>query len=189
MEQKREIDGVGAAALIGFATLLAFNQVVIKVTGGGFGPVFQAGARSALGLLVLLVWIRWRRVDLKVTRAAFGWGVALGLIFAFEFICLYLALDRTTVSRASVIFYSMPVWLGLAAHLWLPGERLSGLRALGLMMAMAGVALALMVRGSGPGSLSGDLMALVAAMSWAAIALMVRMTPLSRVALLATFGR
>lgn len=182
MEERRAIDGFGAAALIGFASVLAFNQVVIKVTGGGFNPVFQAGLRSAGGLVVLLVWIRLRGVPVAVPRPAIFWGVVSGLLFSFEFICLFVALDLTTVSRASVIFYSMPVWLGLAAHFWLPGERLSGLRALGMGLAMAGVAVALLDRADGEASLAGDLLALVATLGWAAIALVVRVTPQSRIA-------
>jgi len=47
MEKKTQIDLFGAVALSSFALLLAFNQVVIKVTNGGLQPVFFAGVRSA----------------------------------------------------------------------------------------------------------------------------------------------
>ncbi|TDK51977.1 DMT family transporter [Antarcticimicrobium luteum] len=181
MEEKRAIDTYGAAALTGFALLLAFNQVVIKITGDGFAPVFQAGLRSAGAVLVLLIWMRVRGLPLTLPRRAVPWAVLSGLVFAFEFTCLYIALDHTTVARASIIFYSMPVWLGLAAHLWLPGERITGLRALGMALAMAGVALALADRSNGQASLLGDLLALIAALGWASIILLMRMTPLSLV--------
>lgn len=181
MEEKRAIDPAGAAALTGFALLLAFNQVVIKLTGGGFAPVFQAGLRSAGAILVLLIWMRARGLPLTVPREALVWGILSGLLFAFEFTCLYISLDLTTVARASIIFYSMPVWLGLAAHLWLPGERITGLRALGMALAMGGVALALADRSNGAASLMGDLLALIAALGWAGIILLMRLTPLSRV--------
>jgi len=181
MEEKRGIDGFGAAALIGFAILLAFNQVVIKLTGGGFGPVFQAALRSGIGVVVLLVWIRIRGLPITLTSGVLYWGAINGVIFALEFVCLYVALDLTTVSRASIIFYSMPVWLALAGHMWLPGERLGGLQVLGLLLAMGGVALALADRGGGQVSLLGDMMALAGALFWAAIALVMRLSPLSRV--------
>jgi drug/metabolite transporter (DMT)-like permease len=181
MEDRRAIDGFGAAALIGFATLLAFNQVVIKLTGGGFGPVFQAGLRSVGAMAVLLIWMQIRGLSPKVPRAALPWGILSGCLFTYEFTCLFLALDMTTVSRASIIFYSMPVWLGLAGHFLLPSERLTVLRTLGLALAMAGVALALSDRNGGQASLIGDLLALAAAVGWAGIALLVRVTPLSRV--------
>lgn len=73
-----------------------------------------------------------RGVSLSIPRAALWGGVAAGLFFTLEFVCLFLALDLTTVSRASILLYSMPVWLGIAAHLWLPGERLSGARLIGM---------------------------------------------------------
>ena len=182
MEEKRAIDPAGAAALTGFALLLAFNQVVIKLTGEGFAPVFQAGLRSAGAALVVLLWMRVRGLPVTAPRAAILWGILSGLVFAFEFTCLYIALDLTTVARASIIFYSMPVWLGLAAHLWLPGERITGPRALGMVVAMGGVALALADRSNGQASLMGDLLALIAAFGWAGIILLMRMTPLSRMA-------
>jgi drug/metabolite transporter (DMT)-like permease len=180
MEEKRAMDRIGATILIAIAVLLAFNQVVIKVTSDGFGPVFQAGLRSAIGTIVLLIWLKFRGVPITLPAGAALWGVVNGIIFALEFISIYIALDLTTVARASVLFYSMPVWLALAAHVLLPAERLSGLRVLGLVLAMGGVAMALADRGGGQVSLWGDLLALAAALFWAAIALVMRLTPLSR---------
>lgn len=181
MERKKQMDTFGTVALSLFALHLAFNQVVVKVTTGGFEPVFGAGVRSLGAMLVLMVWMHWRGVGIKLPRAALIGGIVSGLLFTFEFMCLFTALDLTTVSRTSIIFYSMPVWLALFAHVLLPGERLSSLRALGLGLAMAGVALAVLDRSSGEVSLLGDLLALGAALSWAGIALCVRVTPLSEV--------
>ena len=182
MDTKRDMDGFGAAALIGFATLLAFNQVVIKVTGTGFNPLFQAGLRSVLGFGVLIAWMAWRGHRLgPLTSGVTLWGVVAGGLFAFEFLCLFAALDLSTVSRVSILFYSMPVWLALAAHFLLPGERLNGPRALGLALAMGGVILALFDRNGGSVSLWGDILALLATFGWAAIALVLRLSPQSTV--------
>ena len=180
MEKKRTIDGFGATALIGFAAILAFNQVVIKVTGGGFGPVFQAALRSVGATVFLLIWMRLRGIPLVPPDGTLFWGALSGLVFSFEFICIYNALDLTTVSRASIIFYSMPIWVALAGHVLLPGERLNAVRAVGLCLALAGVALAFADRSGGQASLMGDILALGAALGWAAIAIMVRVTPMSR---------
>ncbi|TDE40410.1 DMT family transporter [Antarcticimicrobium sediminis] len=181
MTEKRAMDPAGAAALTGFALLLAFNQVVVKITGEGFAPVFQAGLRSAGAALVVLIWMRARRVPVTAPRAALIWGLLSGMAFAFEFACLYVALDLTTVARASIIFYSMPVWLGFAAHLWLPGERITPAAGVGMALALAGVVLALADRSNGQASLLGDLLALIAALGWASIILLLRMTPLTRI--------
>ena len=181
MEEKRSMDANGASLLIGFALLLAVNQVVVKITGGGFGPVFQAGIRSALGVIILLIWIKARGIRIQLSRTILFWGAVNGVVFSFEFITLYIALDLSTVSRVSIIFYSMPVWLALAGHLLLPGERLNRVGALGLVLAMGGVALAMRDNGAGQANLLGDLLALAAAVFWGMIALIMRLTPLSRV--------
>lgn len=181
MEKKSHMDAIGAAALIAFALHLAFNQVVIKVTNGGFGPVFSAGIRSSGAVVVLLIWMYLRGISFKVPRAAIPAGLLVGVIFGVEFMMLFSALDFTTVSRASVIFYSMPVWLAIASHFLIPSDRMSGGRIIGLGLAMAGVALALLDRSDTTASLAGDILALGSALSWAAIALCVKITPLAQV--------
>jgi drug/metabolite transporter (DMT)-like permease len=183
MTKRDRIDAAGTAALTGFALLFAFNQVAIKITNGGLQPVFAAGLRSVGALAVLLLWVLWRRKPLTLARAYWAPGLLVGALFAFEFICLFLALDLTGVARASVIFYSMPVWMALGAHLFLAGDRLTPRRLAGLALAMAGVAWALLDRAeAGAGSLAGDLLALAAAMGWAGTALVVRSSRLVRAA-------
>ena len=181
MERKTTVDAFGAVALTAFALHLAFNQVVIKVTAGGFSPVFAAGLRSAGAVLVLLLWMYLRGVSFQMPRAAWPWAVVSGLLFAFEFMCLYNALDVSTVSRSSVIFYSMPLWLALASVVFLPDEALTKRKALGLALAFGGVVVALAERGGGQISWTGDLLAVASALSWAGIVLVVRVTPLAHV--------
>ncbi|MDO6585491.1 hypothetical protein Q4543_08165 [Salipiger sp. 1_MG-2023] len=55
MNVRRQMDLAAAAGLTGFALLLAVNQVVVKLTNAGISPVFAAGLRSAL--LVVLGWV------------------------------------------------------------------------------------------------------------------------------------
>jgi drug/metabolite transporter (DMT)-like permease len=180
MERRDTIDPLGAAALVGFAAILAVNQVVIKLGNGGFQPVFLAALRSVGALVVLMAWMRLRGIRLDFSTGTRRAGVVLGSLFAFEFVCLFWALDHTSVARASILFYSMPVILTLAAHFLLPGERLTLRRLAGLALAMGGVVIVLAERGSGEASLMGDLAALGAACGWAGLALCVRLTGISR---------
>ena len=114
MTSKRHMDGFGAAALVGFFLLLAVNQVVIKLTNDGFQPVFAAGLRSVGAIFVLGLWMVLRGVLFDFRRGTRASGLLAGGIFAVEFICLFVALDLTTVTRVSIIFYSMPVWMAVA---------------------------------------------------------------------------
>ena len=179
MDRKDRLDLIGVIAMLVFASLFAFNQIVIKITIDGLQPIFSAAARSLIGLVALWFWIKWRGIPIRITRGQLWGGILIGLLFTFEFLCLFIALDITTVSRASVIFYTMPIWLGIIAHFFLPGERLTGIRLIGFLVAICGVAWAFLNRGGGEASLLGDVLALIAAFGWAGIALCVRLTPVS----------
>lgn len=181
MERKTSLDMFGILSLTGFAVLLGVNQVAIKLGNGGFQPVFMAGIRSLGALLVLLLWMRLRGVEFRIRPGTVPSGILLGVLFAIEFSCIFFALDLTTVARTSILFYTMPVWLGFAGHFLLEGERLSPMKLAGQGLAVLGVAIAVLDRG-GPGdaSLLGDALALLAAMCWAGIALLARGAPVSK---------
>ncbi|WP_430448411.1 DMT family transporter [Rhodophyticola sp.] len=183
MQRKDTMDAFGVISLTGFALLLAINQVTIKVTNEGIQPIFLAGLRSLGGAVCILAWMRFRGLSTQVAPGTARAGLLIGLLFTFEFVFLFLALDLTTVTRSSVIFYTMPVWLTLGAHLLLPGERMSASKAVGLAMAVAGMAWAILNRGGpeGEASLLGDLFALAASICWAAIALCARASALKAV--------
>ncbi len=174
MERKDRLDAFGGAVLIGVTLLLAFNQIIVKIVNTGLQPVFFAGLRSALAVLFVWAWLVWRKRPPRLNRAAWGPGLLMGLVFAAEFLCLFLALDLTTVGRTSVIFYSMPVWFAILAHFGL-GERITPVRAAGLALAFCGAAWAILSGVStGEGSLTGDLFALGGAFGWAGTAFIAR---------------
>ncbi len=103
----------------------------------------------------------------------------LGACFSVEFLLLFVALDHTSVVRASSIFYAMPIWLALAAHFLFPGERLTPLRLVGFALGFGGVVLTFAGRGdAGDASLGGDLAALIAGLCWASIVIVARRTRL-----------
>ncbi len=187
MPRKDRIDAAGAGWLVIFALLFAVNQVVVKWTNTGLQPVFYVGVRSVLAIIPVVIWMRWRGIALRIEPGTAVGGLLIGLAFTAEFLFLFLALDFTTVVRSSILFYSMPIWLALASWLFLPGEKLGGTKALGLLLAFAGVAWAIANRGGGgngsggQGSVLGDGFALLGAMGWAGVAFATRATAMRRV--------
>ncbi len=174
MNRKDRLDAFGGAMVVGVMLLLAFNQIIVKVVNAGLQPVFFAGLRSALAIFFVWAWLVWRKRPPRLTRATLPTGFLMGCVFALEFLCLFVALDLTTVGRTSVIFYSMPVWFALMAHFGL-GDRITPVRGAGLLLAFAGAAWAILSGPStGQGSLTGDLFALTGAFCWAGTAYIAR---------------
>ncbi len=179
--RRDRIDLFGASLLIGFSVLLGLNQALVKLVNAGIAPVFQAGLRSICAFLPVLLYALWARKRLSVTDGSLGPGIINGLLFSGEFCALFLALDYTSVARASLFFYTMPLWVAVGAHFLLPGERLTPARAAGLGVAIAGVALALTGSQASvhENAWIGDLLALTGAVFWAGIALVTRTTRLA----------
>jgi len=183
--QKPSLDGAGIGLLIMFTALLGSNQVLIKIMNGAMDPIFQAGLRSAAACVPVILWSLW-------TGRAFGWyrgefwpGVLNGILFGIEFWCLFLALDYSSVARISILFYTMPVWLAIASHFTVSGDRLTGRKMAGLVLAVLGVVLSVSSRPDAElGSLfdsnllRGDILALLGSFCWAGIAWLAKFSTL-----------
>ena len=144
MERKTHIDAFGAVMLLITSALFGVNQALVKLVNAGMEPVFQAGLRSACAIVPLLLFALWRGRKLGFGGGTFWPGMLCGTFFAAEFWLLFNALEYTSVSRAGLLFYTMPVWVAVAAHWLIPDDRLTGKKIAGLLLAVAGVALALL---------------------------------------------
>jgi len=181
MTRRTGIDALGVALHLLFSLIFGIGLVTTRLGNEGFQPVFFAGVRSAAALPLVIGWMRLRGVPLGLTRDMVLPGLLCGGVFGFEFLCLFMALDHNSVVRTTIVFYSMPVWLALAAHVLLPGERLTPARTLGLALAFGGVAWAMASRGgAGEGTLAGDLYSLAGALLWAGVILCARLSRLRR---------
>lgn len=182
MKHKDHIDSLGVALLVFCSALMGVNQVMVKIVNTGLHPVFQAGLRSACAFFPVLLYALILKRRLSIRDGSLWPGLLAGIFFGLEFLLLFQALDYTSVSRASIFFYTMPFWTAVAAHFLIPGERLTGLRVTGLILAICGVAIALSNNKS-PASdqaIVGDLFCLLSAMFWTAIVIVARSTRLSR---------
>lgn len=171
------MDLPGASFLVGFSVLLGLNQALIKLVNEGFSPLFQSGLRSVCAFpIVLLIACLWKR-RLSLTDGSLPWGTLNGLLFCGEFALLFIALDYTTVTRVSLFFYIMPVWVAIGAHFLVPEEPLNRDKVVGLTLAVGGIALAFAGDlGQAPeDAWIGDVLALIGGMFWASIALLTRL--------------
>jgi drug/metabolite transporter (DMT)-like permease len=178
MTRKSQIDNQGIILLTGVSVIMGVNQVLVKLVNVGLGPIFQAGLRSLFALFLIAAFAYLRKKPLNLTDGSFWPGILAGTFFAAEFLLLFQALDFTTVSRASIFFYTMPFWTTIAAHFFIPGERLTPARIVGLLLAISGVVLALSNHFEMPDekTLIGDIFCLTGAMLWSGIVIIARTT-------------
>ena len=115
-----------------------------------------------------------------------GLSILAGVVFAFEFLLLFLALDFTSVTRNSILYYSMPIWVTVFGHFFLPNEKLDFFKSVGLIAAFAGVSLAISNNKDTFSihnwQLIGDLFAITSAILWAMIIYLAKGTNFKNVA-------
>jgi drug/metabolite transporter (DMT)-like permease len=168
------------ALMVLLCAIWGLQQIAIKVAGAEIPPVLQAGMRSGIAAVLVLLWAGWRKIPLFSADDSLRPGLLAGFLFALEFVFIFLGLDYTTVSRMVVFLYVAPCLTVLGLHLFVPGERMALRQGAGVVLAFAGLVAALADRASG-GSLLGDLLGVLAAVFWAATTIVIRATALSRV--------
>lgn len=165
------------------ALFWAGNALIGRATVGQIPPIALSFWRWALALLIILPFtIRETLEILPVLRARWRLVVGLSLFSVTAYnTLLYLALQTTTAINATLVAVSMPVMMQILAYLWL-GETLGVVRGLGIGLSLLGV-LGIIVRGdparlTGLSLTGGDLLVLVAVLSWAIYSVMLKRYPL-----------
>src|SRR5271165_3712123 len=175
----RPLDRFAAALTLALCILWGFNQVVVKAALPDIGPIWQTGARSAVGCLCVAAYALATKRRVFVIDGTEAAGALAGLLFTAEFIALYESLRWTTAARATVFVFAAPFFVALGAVFLLKDERLRPIQWLGLVLAFLGVAVGLAGRSPGGGTL-GDALALLAAALWGATTIVIKATPLRR---------
>jgi drug/metabolite transporter (DMT)-like permease len=177
----RPMDLLAVACLVGCCASWGLNQVAMKVTNDGITPLFQAGIRSIMAALLIWVWAGWRGIALFERDGTFWFGIMSGLLFSLNFMFIGPGLSLTEASRGVLFLYTAPFFVAIGAHYLLPGDRLTLLKAAGLLSAFAGLMVSVsdrLVAGAPSANLRGDLYCLLAGFFWAATTLLIRATKL-----------
>ena len=181
MNKKNNIDLTGGVVLISISMLLGLNQTLVKIVNYGIHPIFQVGLRSLIAAIPVLIFCILFKKKISIRDGSLIPGIICGAIFALEFVLLFFALEFTSVARSSILFYSIPVWLGIAAHFLIKNEKLNSKKLLGFLISVIAVSIALFTKNDlGEGGIIGDFFALCASFLWATIVLIVRKTKLNR---------
>ena len=171
------------ALMVLLCAVWGFQQVAIKVAGAGVSPLLQVSLRSAIAAVLVFAWMRLRGQPLAGRDGSLKPGLLAGVLFALEFICIFVGLGYTSASRMVVFLYTAPCFTVLGLHLFVPGERIGWRHGAGVLLAFLGIAVAF---GEGAGGAMpqrwiGDLLGLLAAIFWAATIVVVRGSPLARI--------
>jgi drug/metabolite transporter (DMT)-like permease len=179
MIRKQSLDTFAVLAMIALCALWALQQISIKAAIPEVPPFWQSAIRSIGATLLLAGWFRY--AGQTWMKGLFWPGVIVGTLFSVEFGLLYLSLGYTDAARAALLLYTAPFVVAIGAHFLMPGERLSPLGWLGIVIAFIGTALVLRTSVSvDPTKFLGDACALAAGILWGMTTLAIRLSGLGR---------
>ncbi len=114
--------------------------VAIKIGLLDMPPLGSAALRFFITSLLLVVLARSQRIALSCTKAEAYTIAVLALFFCYWNFTTYVGTAHTTAGRATVFFYTQPVFLAVLAHYFLLNDRLTVRKVGGLIFALCGLA-------------------------------------------------
>lgn len=182
-DKKASLDTLAVFLLLVLCASWGVQHVTIKIASRGVSPMLQCGLRSLGAAALVWVWMIHRREPVLEKDGSLWWGIGAGILFAGEFLLIYLGLMYTNASRAIIFVYTAPFIVAIGAHLFLPGERMRVVQVIGLSCAFAGVVAAFGESFGLPTyrMLIGDVMQISAAVLWGATTILIKAGPLSRI--------
>ena len=140
--------------------------VGIKISTLDMPPLGSGAVRFALTSIVLLLWARYHGVSLRCPRIAMTTLAVTVVLFVYINVTAYVGTSWTTAGRATVFFYTQPIFLALLAPYFLPGDRLTTRKLCGLGLALSGIVALFFTKLSGQAAstLAGDLFVLSGAL-------------------------
>jgi drug/metabolite transporter (DMT)-like permease len=144
------------------------NAVAIKISISGLGPFTAAGIRFLIASLAILAWARATGRSFQVRRDQVQPLLIIFLIFFFQISSFYLGMSRTNASRGVLISNLQPFFVLFLAHFFIPDDRITFRKAVGLLLGFAGVCLVFLEReGVTEGFQIGDALMVLSTSLWA----------------------
>lgn len=171
-----------ASLMLLFCLILGFQQVAIKGVAEEISPLSQIALRSFFAAMLVIPCAVWQGIGWRDVHAHWRPGLLVGLGFTSEFVFLAWGLHYTLASHMSIFLYTAPIFAALGLHLMVPGEQLAQRQWWGIGLAFTGMAIAIAPGQAGSMDteiLIGDMMGIVAGLSWAATTVVIRRSSLS----------
>ncbi len=155
-----------------FASLLCItfgaNAVAIKISLSGLGPFTTAGLRFSIAAFTICLWGKITQRSFSIKNGQLHQLLILSIFFTVQIFLFYLGLNRTNASRGTLLINLQPFFILFLAHFFIPGDRITKKKILGLSMGFIGMVLVFLgKKGITTDVQIGDFMILTVAFLWA----------------------
>lgn len=175
LPRNEDISALGAFFAALLCILFGANAVAIKISFAGMGVFTTAALRFTLAAVLIYLWTRVTGRSLQVREGQIPSLLIIGAFFTLQMSLLYIGLDKTNVSRATLLTNLQPFFVLFLAHFFIRGDRINKRKIFGLFLGFTGVAFVFLEKkGVTEGFRAGDLLILTASFTWACQAVYVK---------------
>ena len=154
------------ALILFVVSLIGGGAFSVKLGLDGFPPLKMALFRCILGLIVVGGIGFYYGISMRMRFKELPRLLLIAVLYIGHTITLNFGTYHTTASRATIFFTLYPLFTVLFGHFWLPNDRLSPRKILGILIAFIGVFVTLapnLQGGSDTAYFKGDLIVILAA--------------------------
>ena len=157
--------GKTIALMLLIVSLMGGGALAVKLGLQGFPPLIMAFFRCILGLVVVGGLGFYFGMSMRLRFEEVPRLLILAALHALHIITLNVGTQLTIASRATIFFTLYPLFTVLFGHFWIPNDRLSATKIVGILIAFSGVLLAIIpnLQGLSTGYLIGDLIVILSA--------------------------
>lgn len=116
------------------------NAVAIKLAFSGLGVFTTAAIRFTVAALAIFVCARVTGQTIWLKKGQLHQVLILAALFAIQLSMFYFGLSKSNASRGTLIANLVPFWVLFLAHFFIPGDRITGRKLLGILLGFGGVA-------------------------------------------------
>ncbi len=151
-------------------SLIGGGPLAVKIGLQGFPPLKMALLRCILGVIAVGGIGFYYGMSMRMRFEELRRLLLIAALYTLHTITLNVGTQLTTASRSTIFFTLYPIFTVIFGHFWLPDDRLSVKKILGVLAAFGGVFVALAPNLQGTGATAyfiGDLIVILAACSLA----------------------
>lgn len=165
--QNKDFSFLAASFTVFICMLFGANAVAIKISLEGLGVFTTAGIRFGIASVAIFLWARITGRSFEIKKEQFVQLVVIAIVFTVQLSLFYLGLSKSNASRGTLLVNFQPFFTLFLAHFFIPGDRITKRKIMGILLGFAGVAFVFLEKkGVASDFEVGDVMILAAAFLW-----------------------
>ena len=163
----QELSLAAAMFTVFLCMIFGSNAVAVKLAFSGMGVFTTASIRFAVAASVIFLWARFTGRTIALKKGQIHQVLVFSSLFTVQLSLFYLGLSKSNASRGTLLSNLLPFFILFLAHFFIPGDRITRRKLLGILLGFGGVVFMFMeTKGVATGFRTGDLIILLAVIIW-----------------------